>query len=121
MVGANGPEKKAGIPGGTNVPNEKVGIVGAVTPGKALGMVGTLGIPKAVIIPLVTPGIAMAAGIGIPVIVPVELLIPGIGGGVAVKLTVKRFVKTCKLLVSSTPPRRAKVAGLCCSIRNGTR
>jgi hypothetical protein len=117
MVGANGPEKNAGIPGGTNVPNEKLGIVGAVTPGKAIGMVGALGIPKAVM----APGIAGAVGIGIPVIVPLELLMPGIGGGVAVKLTVNRFVKTCKLLVSLTPPRRAKVSGLCCSIRNGTR
>jgi hypothetical protein len=54
---------------------------------------------------------------------PVELLMPGIGRGVTVKLAVKRFLKTCKILVSLTPPppRRAIVAGLCCSIRNGTR
>jgi hypothetical protein len=96
--GVNGTVKAAGIPGGVNGPNEKLGIVGAVC------IVGAANVP-------VTPGIAGALGIRIA---DVELLMPGIGGGLAVKVAVNRFVKSCKLLVSSTPPRREEeVAGFC--------
>jgi hypothetical protein len=121
MAGANGPGERAGIPRGSNAPNEKLGIVGAVMPVKAPGTVGALGISKAVIAPPVTPGIVGTVGIARPVIIPLSLLMPGIAGGVAVKLAVNRFVNICKRLVPSTPPRRDNVAGLCCSIRNDTR